>query len=573
MDFTRRLLLNVLLAALTVRAILFLIYLAQGATFPIDTAPFESKMALLVWRVMHGLSLYPEWRDYPHVNNFFAPVYFVLVGGLGRLAEAGIRELFWIGRGLTVASTLLTAAILWRWITVRDGRWAGIAGALGSMGSLATYNVTILVRPDTMADMMGLVGFVLGISPSRLRRALGIASLIVAILTKQTAVAFAAATVLALVVQGRRRQALTVLAAVVAGVLAVIVTVTATLEPLFARSLVGEAETPWDLAAWVELQSKMVRASPDAIFLPLVACVLALRQTPRDWTQPVLSGVLLLSSIVLSAKLGAAPNYFLSLHIAEALAIGTIWRQTGGAVPEVQLGRTMLLLLAALVVLVTGALLMRPPGAPPAPDGFNLRLCGLVGVAVAVVVLWRALMDAGQLARAGLLLLTVLVVLIPSELLGLIQNLHVSQQWSGLHGAGAMKFHDYEQSWKLASRPNMHILSDWETIDLYQGERAVLSDPWQYKWMVESGRFSPAAVETRLRDHVYDLVISRNDLESATYEKVDIRLPMPVVAAVRKYYHLKMITPGFYIYEPRAPGPARGGLAPDSPGAPGAGPR
>lgn len=61
---------GLLVAAGAVRAGLYLVYAARMSTFPLEAHQLESKMVLLAWRAQQGLSLYPEWRDYPHVANF-----------------------------------------------------------------------------------------------------------------------------------------------------------------------------------------------------------------------------------------------------------------------------------------------------------------------------------------------------------------------------------------------------------------------------------------------------------------------------------------------------------------------
>src|SRR5918993_1929298 len=79
---------------------------------PLEVFPLEAKMVLLAYRVQAGADLYPEWRAYPHVANFFGPVYFVAVGLLGAATDADIPDLFRIGRALTFASGLLTTLVL-----------------------------------------------------------------------------------------------------------------------------------------------------------------------------------------------------------------------------------------------------------------------------------------------------------------------------------------------------------------------------------------------------------------------------------------------------------------------------
>ena len=83
MKLVNRLLLGLLLFAGVVRAALFLLYAGFDLTNPLEVYHLESKMVHLAWRVREGVRLYPEWRDYPYVANFFGPCYFALVGWIG----------------------------------------------------------------------------------------------------------------------------------------------------------------------------------------------------------------------------------------------------------------------------------------------------------------------------------------------------------------------------------------------------------------------------------------------------------------------------------------------------------
>ncbi len=151
-----------------------------------------------------GLPLYPDWRAYPHVCNFYGPCYFLLVGGLGRAAGAGLDGLFFIGRGVTFAAALLTTAVLGGAVGRRHGPWAGLAAAAVSLGATPMIGFAVMVRSDLMAELLGLVGFLLSGRRSRGWCAVGCLLLVLAALTKQTAGVFLLARALALYASGRR---------------------------------------------------------------------------------------------------------------------------------------------------------------------------------------------------------------------------------------------------------------------------------------------------------------------------------------------------------------------------------
>ena len=128
MDCARRLLFGTLLVVGVVRMAGYFAYAVACLPSPLEVFHLEAKMVLLAYRVQVGAALYPEWRTYPHVANFFGPVYFVVVGLLGAATDADIPDLFRIGRGVTFASGLVTTLILGLVLGGRYGRGAGWRG-------------------------------------------------------------------------------------------------------------------------------------------------------------------------------------------------------------------------------------------------------------------------------------------------------------------------------------------------------------------------------------------------------------------------------------------------------------
>ncbi len=173
-----------------VRATAFLVYACATLPTPFEAHFLEAKMVHLAWRVRAGLPLYPDWRGFPYVSNFYSPCYFLLVGGLGRAAGAGLDGLFFIGRGVTFAAALLTTAVLGGAVGRRHGRWAGLAAAAVSLGATPMIGFAVMVRSDLMAELLGLVGFLLSGRRSRRWCAAGCGLLVAAALTKQTAGVF-----------------------------------------------------------------------------------------------------------------------------------------------------------------------------------------------------------------------------------------------------------------------------------------------------------------------------------------------------------------------------------------------
>ena len=208
MKLTRRLLLSLLLVLGLVRVVGYLVYAVASFSTPMETYFLEGKMVLLAFRVRSGLSLYPAWRDYPHVANFFGPAYFWIVGMVGRGVGAEIPGLFGIGRGLSFGAGLALSVVMGVITARRYGRAAGVTGAILSFGVAPMVGFSVMVRPDLVAEFLGVTGYFLAGSRVPWRRFLGMIVLVLATLTKQTALIYLGAAVLSWLIQGEFRRAI-----------------------------------------------------------------------------------------------------------------------------------------------------------------------------------------------------------------------------------------------------------------------------------------------------------------------------------------------------------------------------
>jgi hypothetical protein len=345
-----RALLVVVALLLVVRAAGYLVYVYDQLPTPREVGDLESKFVHLAWRVQAGVRLYPPWHDYPHVTNFFSPGYFLAVGLLGEVTRADLHGLFVIGRAVTVACALLTAIVLGCAIGRSCGPLAGIVGAVASLGAAPMIGAALMARPDTMAELLGTAGFFLVLGSARWTCLAGLILLVAAILTKQTAAIFLVAGAAALWVSGRLSRAAWLLSAGVA-LVAIVVAIATIYEPMFASSLVGEARAPWDLPNWAAQLHELGAGAPDLLLVPAVGLLIWLADRPRQ-TGPIILWLAVLSSGLLTAvKLGSGLNYFLSLRLIEALAIGTMWRAASShaARSPFWLGAALLLTGASLV--------------------------------------------------------------------------------------------------------------------------------------------------------------------------------------------------------------------------------
>jgi hypothetical protein len=502
MTLARRLVFALLLAAATARACVYLYYTVLAFQTPLEAYHLEAKMVLLAYRAEVGASLYPRWDNYPHVANFFGPVYFGLVGLIGALVGATIPGLFLIGRAVTVAAALGTTALVAAVAGRRYGRAAGAAAAALSLGTGPLLGFGVMVRPDTLADLLGLAGFLLLGQRALGPRAAGGLLLVLAVLTKQTSALYLAAAVAALAVERRPRQAAGLLAGCALGLAAVIAGVNAGIEPNFAASLVGEASAPWALHNVVQTLYT-ARTWPELLVLPLAGIGPWLTARPRDVRLPTLAVVLLAGSVVASGKTGASLNYYLCLRGVEALAAGALWRAARAAT-----GRALRAAVAAGVV------------------GVAAVAAGTVGDVTAA---------ANELAHAQAL---------ASPL-------------------GRIYLETRNRLFRSARDPSVRMLTDSGPIDLHHGTRAVFGDPWLFRLLVHTGRIDPVLLKQRIDRQYYQLIVTTSDIMAPTYETYEFGLPMVLVERIRTRYKPVGAHAALFFYVPRdAPGAGGAAAAP-----------
>ncbi len=474
MNRARRLLFGSLLAVGVVRLAGYFAYAVACLPTPLEVFHLEAKMVLLAYRVQAGAALYPEWHAYPHVANFYGPVYFVVVGLLGAATHADIPDLFRIGRGITFASGLLTTLVLGVVLGRRYGRGAGVAGAVLSLGAAPMYGFSVMVRPDLLAETFGLGGFFLSGSRTRAGRVAAVALLVLAILTKQTAVVFLMAAAFASAVEGHWRRAWGVLGGGLALLFALVVAITVLSEPNLAASIVGDAKSPWIVSEWLRTLRRLVELSPDLVLIPAIGLWLWTGRGAGtgDVRWSVLAIVLLVSSLALSVKYGADLNYFLSLRVSESLTIGTLWHA----------GRT-------------------------AKGGRqSVALSAVAALAI--------------------------VALVPGAVYAASQALRARNQAAFLAGpTGQSLLRSYQRGIHLARDPDFHLLTDSGLLDLYQGERAAFGDPLLFRMLVDTGQVEPSLIMKRIDDQYYDWIVTTSALDSP--DRVSETFGLPITLAVR----------------------------------------
>ncbi len=412
-------------------------------------------------------------------------------GGSGAIGT-DLDGLYVVGRVVTLTSALLGTLGLGVYLGRRYGWGAGLAGAVFSLGTAPMNGFGLMARPDMLADTLGLFGFYLALRPRRVGHLAGLALLVLAVLTKQTAGVYLLAATAALSAEGRWRRAIETLVGGGTVLVLIVAVVTIGFEPNFAASLLAEAGTPSDPNGWRIVLDRLLTIGPDMLYFAAIGLLLWNTGGRQEAAMSALTVVLLVVGVVSSLKRGADLNYYLSLRAVEALAVGTLWH-----------------------VATTSTTLRGRLGAA------TLTVLGLAAT-------WPSLLSFATICNAR----------VPQAV-----------YMRGPEGRIIMAFHD--RIHRLASDPESQILADYGLADIQQEERTAFGDPWLFRMLVQTGRLDPQVMKDRVEREEYDLVLTRMDLFSPEYATYDFGLPMPVAEAARNHYLSAGSEMGVYVYTPR----------------------
>ncbi|MHC5541806.1 hypothetical protein ACYOEI_26610, partial [Singulisphaera rosea] len=285
-----------------------------------------------------------------------------------------------------------------------------------------------------------------------------------------------------------------------AGLAAVVAAVTIVAEPNFARDLLGESKSPSDFANWVSTIERVLLFSTDLIVFPVIGLILWTSRRPRDVRSSTLAVVILAASLLGSSKRGADLNYYLSLRVVEAWAVGTLWN--AASTVTTQRGRVFTTLAATLGLLAL-------------PFGTLLT-------AQQAFASWKTSEDL----RGPL---------------------------------GHQLLRTYQQVYRMAEDPKARLLTDSGLFDLHQKERAAFGDPWLFRMLVETGRLEPTRMKRAIEAQEYDWIVTTSDLNAKEYESYGFGLPMALVEPARAHYAFVRSDVGLFFYSRRVLAPSRAG--------------
>ena len=502
-------------------ACLALIALARAALFegaavctwllPLQAYHLEGQMIHLAWRAEQGQALYPDWHSYPHVLNVFGPLYFLAVGWVGRWQGADLDGLARIGRGLSILAGLGASVLVGVASGRREGPRAGLFAASMAVGAVPMIGFGVMVRADLTADLLGFAGFLTATGGrSRWRVVLGTCLLVASIFTKQTMGLYLVAAFVALWLDGRRGAALALAVVGSFAIVGIVAAVTSTIEPNFARDLLGAAETPVSLPDWALTLQRLLTQSPEIPALSALGLLLWLRRRTPDLPLATLSAVLLGGSILLASKSGSDLNYFLGPRLVAALASGALWGMAERSIRD--RSRTGL--------------------------GLSLAFAMTLGL-----LLWPSTRHVG--AR--------------------FQGAWQTQRF--LSNAGREVLRQHRRLDRIAEDPEIAMLTDDGMLAMHQGIRAPFVDPWLFRILVVHGKIEPIEIRRKLEGAEYDLLVTTHDLLAPTYLTYTFGLPPVLIEPARRNYVPQGMMAGMYLYSPRD------GVREAEPAAPGRVPR
>jgi hypothetical protein len=486
---------------LAIRAALWLA--AAGAVqFTSDDAfHLESKMVYLARLVARGEPLYPDWTAFPYEANFYAPGYFVLTGTLGRLVVLGDDGLRHLGQLTTNVCALILALVVMA-VAVRDtGRWSsGCVAGLSALSAAPLVGFGHMVRPDVMAAAAGFAGFALWTwAPRRAWRWAALPLLLLAVLTKQTAVAGLVAAVAWEVGRDRPGSAAALVATWLVALATLVLALNGWWETRLLESLLGEAGGQFNWSSLGAVGRRMLIKMPDTCLVVVVWFIGATRTA--TWRGPAwwFGVASLLCNTAASFKVGVELNYYTDTAVAAALALGTLWQQWEPRQHPAAAGtRHAAWFWIPLLVLVASA-----------PAMFQLRFL------------------AGRYRSAHLEATTPPVLA------------------------------QYRQLVRLVRDPRRRVLTDSPRLALHSVHPPPFLDPFLLRYLIDAGRVDPSELIRRIEHREYDVVLSTARIDEPGYDAYIFGYPPRIAKAILAHYRFQSSRGAMFVFLPKRSEPTR----------------
>ena len=485
-----------LVAVVGVRALSYMAYAAWMLPFELETFYLEGKTVHLCQKVLLGLPLYPDPNAPPFEPNRYTPLYPMWVGWLSSLFSAQTSLVFVLGRLSSFAATLLGSAVLglglWR---CRGPAVAGV-GVLASLGAAPLLGFSVMARADALSEVFGFAGFAVVVwGRTRWKLVCGALLLGCALLTKQTAGVFLAATALWLFLQGARLRASLLFAATLGASLGVLAIYGWVWEPHLLRSIFGSGGDPYTLQTFKQMLVLALQRCPELLLLPLMGTALAAPAVGFRGAPQVLSVVLLGASLATIAKTGSDLNYFLPLRLVAGLWVAELFHQVRQD-RAARAGWLVLALLAAVLACLQGSRAVLE-----ALDGGDVR-----------------------------------------------QRYATQPEDPRLLAA-------YREAMAIAADPQVRLYTNSSLLAAYQQERAEVVDPFLFWLRVARREIDIDPIKQAIVAQRYDFVILTRALDDPNVTFM-FGVPPPLVQPFVAHYELVGRGPSLFFYAPkRSPSP------------------
>jgi len=323
-----------MLAFLAAGAAVFVIQAVRSINVQQDIQYPECAVVFGVVNLWHGGSLYHDFHNPPFAVISYPPVFYVISAVISKLFARSIYSVYVCGRVVALSATVLTA------ITVaavarraKTTRLSQISAPLLFLGSSLLLPWGFMARVDSLMLCFTMIGLFLFIKFNRSNwQYLAVLAFVLAIFTKQSALAAPAAAVVTLAFQRKWKESFLFAAALIFLSVACFLIGNYMTDGSMSLNIIGGIDAPARAQSIIEV----FRRSFSGLFMPIVLSALALaafiRKKPLGFSLTAtdqvifLFGIYLLGSLALAAvsstKLGSDRNYYLDSLLAASVLGG-----------------------------------------------------------------------------------------------------------------------------------------------------------------------------------------------------------------------------------------------------------
>jgi len=295
---------------------------------PYELGYGETQVRLAAEAFAHGDPLYPDTRQPPYRLLNYPPLYPALCGLVSKVFGPGYAP----GRAVSWLASLLTALLIGALVKRETQRLdASLLAAGLYLGSWHVDNSGHSYRVDSLSVSLGLLGLALVVRAGPWVWAAGGAFLL-AILTRQSAIAGGAAALLWLVWRGQRRRAVGLAAIWLGGAGVAYLALSAATGGRFFSQAVLMLRTGWQVDRVLLFWGDFIRFYPVLLALACFAAAGEWKRAARP--TPLVLYAILAALVSLSVgKTGSGENYLLAPLAGVCMLVGLGWAHLAESAP------------------------------------------------------------------------------------------------------------------------------------------------------------------------------------------------------------------------------------------------